>query len=75
MLLAGTVYYAHIIMSYIHQSPLLILPLLDENINLAESKWEDIHVATGALKMFFRELPEPLFNYAYFSDFFNAISK
>ncbi|KAM9439562.1 rho GTPase-activating protein 12-like isoform 1-T2 [Clarias gariepinus] len=45
----------------------------DENINLAESKWEDIHVATGALKMFFRELPEPLFNYAYFSNFFSAI--
>ncbi|KAF5894036.1 rho GTPase-activating protein 12-like isoform X1 [Clarias magur] len=45
----------------------------DENINLAESKWEDIHVATGALKMFFRELPEPLFNYAYFNDFFSAI--
>lgn len=48
---------------------------LDEKINLADSKWEDIHVATGALKMFFRELPEPLFTYAYFSDFFSAISK
>ncbi|KAK3513789.1 hypothetical protein QTP70_028890 [Hemibagrus guttatus] len=45
----------------------------DEKINLADSKWEDIHVATGALKMFFRELPEPLFTYAYFSDFFSAI--
>ncbi|XP_046732376.1 rho GTPase-activating protein 12a isoform X2 [Silurus meridionalis] len=45
----------------------------DEKINLADSKWEDIHVATGALKMFFRELPEPLFTYAYFNDFVNAI--
>ncbi|XP_058274441.1 rho GTPase-activating protein 12-like isoform X4 [Hemibagrus wyckioides] len=45
----------------------------DEKINLADSKWEDIHVATGALKMFFRELPEPLFTYAYFNDFFSAI--
>ncbi|XP_053083426.1 rho GTPase-activating protein 12a isoform X2 [Pangasianodon hypophthalmus] len=45
----------------------------DEKINLADIKWEDIHVATGALKMFFRELPEPLFTYAYFNDFFNAI--
>ncbi|XP_017350712.1 rho GTPase-activating protein 12 isoform X2 [Ictalurus punctatus] len=45
----------------------------DEKINLEDSKWEDIHVATGALKMFFRELPEPLFTYTYFNDFVNAI--
>ncbi|GAA6081509.1 rho GTPase-activating protein 12a isoform X3 [Tachysurus ichikawai] len=45
----------------------------DEKINLADSKWEDNHVATGALKMFFRELPEPLFTYTYFSEFFSAI--
>ncbi|XP_026998946.1 rho GTPase-activating protein 12a isoform X2 [Tachysurus fulvidraco] len=45
----------------------------DEKINLADSKWEDNHVATGALKMFFRELPEPLFTYTYFNDFFSAI--
>lgn len=40
-----------------------------------DSKWEDIHVITGALKMFFRELPEPLFTYNHFNDFVNAISK
>ncbi|XP_060761966.1 rho GTPase-activating protein 12a isoform X3 [Neoarius graeffei] len=45
----------------------------DDKINLADSKWEDIHVATGALKMFFRELPEPLFTCAYFNDFSSAI--
>ncbi|XP_062843577.1 rho GTPase-activating protein 12a isoform X2 [Trichomycterus rosablanca] len=45
----------------------------DEKFNLADSKWEDVHVTTGALKMFFRELPEPLFTYAYFNDFVNAI--
>ncbi|XP_060728231.1 rho GTPase-activating protein 12a isoform X3 [Tachysurus vachellii] len=45
----------------------------DEKINLADSKWDDNHVATGALKMFFRELPEPLFTYTYFNDFFSAI--
>ncbi|XP_067218356.1 rho GTPase-activating protein 12a isoform X3 [Chanodichthys erythropterus] len=45
----------------------------DEKVDLGDSKWEDIHVTTGALKMFFRELPEPLFTYAFFNDFIAAI--
>ncbi|XP_072298098.1 rho GTPase-activating protein 12-like [Eucyclogobius newberryi] len=45
----------------------------DEKLELDDSKWEDIHVTTGALKMFFRELPEPLFTYASFNHFVNAI--
>uniref|UniRef100_UPI0037E7C172 rho GTPase-activating protein 12b isoform X3 n=1 Tax=Semicossyphus pulcher TaxID=241346 RepID=UPI0037E7C172 len=45
----------------------------DETVDLNDSKWEDIHVTTGALKMFFRELPEPLFSYGSFNDFVNAI--
>uniref|UniRef100_A0A3B3TAS8 Rho GTPase activating protein 12 n=1 Tax=Paramormyrops kingsleyae TaxID=1676925 RepID=A0A3B3TAS8_9TELE len=47
----------------------------DEKVDLNDGKWEDIHVTTGALKMFFRELPEPLFTYGQFNDFVNAISK
>ncbi|KAG7281596.1 hypothetical protein CRUP_033706 [Coryphaenoides rupestris] len=45
----------------------------DEKVELDDSKWEDIHVTTGALKMFFRELPEPLFTYGSFNDFVDAI--
>ncbi|XP_073703486.1 rho GTPase-activating protein 12a isoform X2 [Garra rufa] len=45
----------------------------DEKVDLGDSKWEDIHVTTGALKMFFRELPEPLFPYAFFNNFISAI--
>nr|XP_040023119.1 rho GTPase-activating protein 12b isoform X4 [Gasterosteus aculeatus aculeatus] len=45
----------------------------DETVDLNDSKWEDIHVTTGALKMFFRELPEPLFTYGSFDDFVDAI--
>ncbi|XP_041102913.1 rho GTPase-activating protein 12-like isoform X10 [Polyodon spathula] len=45
----------------------------DENVDLKDSKWEDTHVITGALKMFFRELPEPLFTHNYFNDFVSAI--
>ncbi|XP_033838325.1 rho GTPase-activating protein 12-like isoform X2 [Periophthalmus magnuspinnatus] len=45
----------------------------DEKVNLSDSKWEDVHVTTGALKMFFRDLPEPLFPYNLFHDFISAI--
>ncbi|XP_059901522.1 rho GTPase-activating protein 12b isoform X11 [Gadus macrocephalus] len=45
----------------------------DEKVELDDIKWEDIHVTTGALKMFFRELPEPLFTYGSFNDFVDAI--
>uniref|UniRef100_A0A3Q0RSB3 Rho-GAP domain-containing protein n=1 Tax=Amphilophus citrinellus TaxID=61819 RepID=A0A3Q0RSB3_AMPCI len=38
-------------------------------------RWEDVHVITGALKLFFRELPEPLFPYSHFNKFISAISE
>ncbi|XP_077176269.1 rho GTPase-activating protein 15 isoform X2 [Paroedura picta] len=47
----------------------------EEKLNLDDSQWEDIHVVTGALKMFFRELPEPLFPYCFFEQFVKAISQ
>ncbi|XP_066883608.1 rho GTPase-activating protein 15 isoform X2 [Kogia breviceps] len=47
----------------------------EEELNLDDSQWEDIHVVTGALKMFFRELPEPLFPYSFFERFVEAIKK
>ncbi|XP_063550880.1 rho GTPase-activating protein 15 isoform X3 [Gorilla gorilla gorilla] len=47
----------------------------EEKLNLDDSQWEDIHVVTGALKMFFRELPEPLFPYSFFEQFVEAIKK
>ncbi|XP_059826236.1 rho GTPase-activating protein 15 [Hypanus sabinus] len=45
----------------------------EEKLNLDDSQWEDIHVVTGALKMFFRELPEPLFPFGFFDQFVDAI--
>ncbi|KAI4544211.1 hypothetical protein MG293_004477 [Ovis ammon polii] len=47
----------------------------EEKLNLDDSQWEDIHVVTGALKMFFRDLPEPLFPYSFFEQFVEAIKK
>ncbi|XP_051931973.1 rho GTPase-activating protein 15 isoform X2 [Hippocampus zosterae] len=45
----------------------------EEKLNLDESEWEDIHVITGALKLFFRELPEPLVPYSFFSDVMDTV--
>ncbi|XP_047233373.1 rho GTPase-activating protein 27 isoform X4 [Girardinichthys multiradiatus] len=44
-----------------------------EELDLEDGQWEDVHVITGALKLFFRELPEPLFPYSHFNDFISAI--
>ncbi|XP_013859611.1 rho GTPase-activating protein 9 [Austrofundulus limnaeus] len=45
----------------------------EEKLNLDESEWEDVHVVTGALKLFFRELPEPLVPYGFFTDIVETV--
>ncbi|NXX78747.1 RHG15 protein, partial [Urocolius indicus] len=45
----------------------------EEQLSLAEPEWSDIHVVTGALKLFLRELPEPLVPYDLFDPFVDAI--
>ncbi|KAJ8393783.1 hypothetical protein AAFF_G00056980 [Aldrovandia affinis] len=45
----------------------------EDELNLDDCQWEDIHVVTGALKMFFRELPEPLLPYRFFEPLVEAI--
>lgn len=47
----------------------------DERLDLDDGRWEDVHVITGALKLFFRELPEPLFPFSHFRQFIAAISE
>lgn len=47
----------------------------DEHLDLEDGRWEDVHVITGALKLFFRELPEPLFPFSHFRQFIAAISE
>ena len=49
--------------------------LSEEKLNLDASEWEDIHVITGALKLFFRELPEPLVPYGFFTDIVETVSE
>ncbi|KAM4045073.1 rho GTPase-activating protein 9 isoform 2-T2 [Anomaloglossus baeobatrachus] len=44
----------------------------EEKLDLNSPEWEDIHVITGALKMFFRELPEPVIPFSLFDEFISA---
>nr|XP_061807352.1 rho GTPase-activating protein 27-like [Nerophis lumbriciformis] len=44
-----------------------------DELDLEDGQWLDPHVITGALKLFFRELPEPLFPYSHFQKFISAI--
>ncbi|XP_044143020.1 rho GTPase-activating protein 9 isoform X2 [Bufo gargarizans] len=45
----------------------------EEKLDLNSPDWEDIHVITGALKMFFRELPEPVIPFCFFDEFIAAV--
>uniref|UniRef100_A0A8C2GUF6 Rho GTPase activating protein 9 n=1 Tax=Cyprinus carpio TaxID=7962 RepID=A0A8C2GUF6_CYPCA len=49
--------------------------LVQERLDLDDPQWEDIHVITGALKLFFRELPEPLVPYGFFQDIVETVSE
>ena len=49
--------------------------LVGEHIDFDDKQWADIHVIAGALKWYFRELPEPVIPSTSFDEFVNGISK
>uniref|UniRef100_A0A671LU06 Rho GTPase-activating protein 12-like n=1 Tax=Sinocyclocheilus anshuiensis TaxID=1608454 RepID=A0A671LU06_9TELE len=73
----GTLLFSPCITHMYDKNMIILITLIyintDEKVDLGDSKWEDIHVTTGALKMFFRELPEPLFPFAFFNNFITTI--
>lgn len=55
----------------------MVLPCLlcsDEYKVLHKEEWSDINIITGCLKLYFRELPEPLIPAGQYSAFIDAIS-
>ena len=44
-------------------------------VNTADPRWTDAHVFAGALKLYLRELPEPVFTYELYAEFVKAGSE
>ncbi|CAB4011954.1 rho GTPase-activating 9 isoform X2 [Paramuricea clavata] len=45
----------------------------EENVKFGERPFDDVHVLSGTLKLYFRELPEPLIPFDAYDHFVNAI--
>ncbi|XP_019854198.1 PREDICTED: phosphatidylinositol 3-kinase regulatory subunit gamma-like [Amphimedon queenslandica] len=41
-------------------------------INVHDPRWSDIHIFSGALKLYLRDLPEPIFTYQMYPEFIKA---
>ena len=52
-----------------------ILISTEENVKFGERPFDDVHVLSGTLKLYFRELPEPLIPFDAYDQFIDAISK
>ena len=50
-------------------------PYSEESVDLSAPQWEDINVVTGALKLFFRELPDPVIPNSLYQKFIDAASE
>lgn len=61
-----------------HASSLSLFPVLcldGEKADISVNTYEDINIITGALKLYFRELPIPLITYDAYPRFIEAASK
>ena len=44
-------------------------------LDINDPQWDDVNLFAGCLKMYFQELPEPLFTYQMYTQFVDVISK
>lgn len=47
----------------------------EEDVDLSAPQWDDINVVTGALKLFLRELPDPVIPCSLYQKFIDAASE
>ena len=53
----------------------LCLVCVDLPVDFGDEEWEDINIITGALKLFLRELPDPLIPFSLYNKFIEAGSE
>jgi len=49
--------------------------IADLHVDFADQEWEDINIISGALKLFLRELPDPLIPFSLYNKFIEAGSE
>ncbi len=49
--------------------------VLDEAIDLDSPDWADVNIVTGCLKLYLRELPDPLVPFRMYKPFIDAASE
>lgn len=53
----------------------VLLSAIDPRADLSGPDWTDINVLTGCLKLYFRELPDPLIPFKFYRSVLNSTSK
>ena len=53
----------------------LCLVCTDLPVDFGDQEWEDINIISGALKLFLRELPDPLIPFSLYNKFIEAGSE
>ena len=53
----------------------LFYPCADLPVDFTDQEWEDINIISGALKLFLRELPDPLIPLSLYNKFIEAGSE
>lgn len=53
----------------------LCLVCADLPVDFGDQEWEDINIISGALKLFLRELPDPLIPFSLYNKFIEAGSE
>ena len=53
-----------------------LLPIIEGlALDINDPQWDDVNLFAGCLKMYFQELPEPLFTYQMYTQFIDVKSK
>ena len=55
--------------------PMTMLPYIEPDVDLSSPEWADVNIITGCLKLYLRELPDPVIPFRQFRSLIDAASK